>query len=99
MKTFQIMTILTQSFGVNPVRDGIKEGGMKEMKISAVVGVSVTVLAVVTAFVFSFATVAYQKQVAKLVKVNKEYKRTMEEYKSALENIKNEISKAGINVQ
>ncbi|OIO35088.1 MAG: hypothetical protein AUJ74_07650 [Candidatus Omnitrophica bacterium CG1_02_44_16] len=72
---------------------------MKEMKISAVVGVSVTVLAVVTAFVFSFATVAYQKQVAKLVKVNKEYKRTMEEYKSALENIKNEISKAGINVQ
>jgi len=72
---------------------------MKEMKISAVVGVSVTVLAVVTAFVFSFATVAYQKQVAKLVKVNKEYKRTMGEYKSALENIKNEISKAGINVQ
>jgi hypothetical protein len=72
---------------------------MKEMKISAVVGVSVTVLAVVTAFAFSFATVAYQRQVAKLVKVNKEYKQTMEEYKLALENIKNEISKAGIKVQ
>ena len=72
---------------------------MKEMKISAVVGVSVTVLAVVTAFAFSFATVAYQRQVAKLVKVNKEYKQTIEEYKSALENIKNEISKAGIKVQ
>ncbi len=72
---------------------------MKEMKISAVVGVSVTVLAVVTAFAFSFATVAYQRQVAKLVKVNKEYKLTIEEYRSALENIKNEISKAGIKVQ
>ena len=72
---------------------------MKEMKISAVVGVSVTVLAVVTAFAFSFATVAYQRQVAKLVKVNKEYKQTIDEYKSALENIKNEISKAGIKVQ
>ncbi|MEK7849204.1 MAG: hypothetical protein AAB213_00075 [Candidatus Omnitrophota bacterium] len=72
---------------------------MKEMKISAVVGVSVTVLAVVTAFAFSFATVAYQKQVARLVKVNKEYKQTIEEYRSALENIKNEISKAGIKVQ
>lgn len=72
---------------------------MKEMKISAVVGVSVTVLAVVTAFAFSFATVAYQRQVAKLVKVNKEYKQTIEEYKSTLENIKNEISKAGIKVQ
>ena len=72
---------------------------MKEMKISAVVGVSVTVLAVVTAFAFSFATVAYQRQVAKLVKVNKEYKQTIEEYKSALENIKNEIAKAGIKVQ
>ncbi|MFH0940626.1 MAG: hypothetical protein V1840_02080 [Candidatus Omnitrophota bacterium] len=72
---------------------------MNEMKISAVVGVSVTVLAVVTAFAFSFATVAYQRQVAKLVKVNKEYKQTMEEYKSALENIKNEIAKAGIKVQ
>lgn len=72
---------------------------MKEMKISAVVGVSVTVLAVVTAFAFSFATVAYQRQAAKLVKVNKEYKQTMEEYKSALENIKKEILKAGIKVQ
>jgi len=72
---------------------------MKEMKISAVVGVSVTVLAVVTAFAFSFATIAYQRQVTKLAKINKEYKLTIEEYKSALENIKNEISKAGIRVQ
>ena len=72
---------------------------MKEMKISAVVGISVTVLAVVTAFAFSFATVAYQRQVISLKKINKEYKKTVDEYKLALENIKNEINKTGIKVQ
>ena len=36
---------------------------MREMKVSATVGIAVTVLAVVTAFAFSFATVSYQTEI------------------------------------
>ena len=69
---------------------------MKEMKVSAVVALSVTVLAVVIAFAFSFATVAYQREVVQLKKINAEYRRTVESYKTTLENIKNELVKVGI---
>ena len=72
---------------------------MKEMKVSAVVALSVTVLAVVTAFAFSFATVAYQREVVQLKKINAEYRRTVESYKTTLENIKNELVKVGIKAE
>jgi hypothetical protein len=66
---------------------------MKEMKVSAIVALSVTVLAVVTALAFSFATVAYQREVVNLRKMNAEYRLTVEAYKTTLLNIKNEIAK------
>ena len=69
------------------------------MKVSAVVALSVTVLAVVTAFTFSFATVAYQREVVQLKKINAEYRRTVESYKTTLENIKNELVKVGIKAE
>ncbi len=72
---------------------------MKEMKVSAVVALSVTVLAVVTAFAFSFATVSYQREVGQLKKINAEYRKTVENYKVTLENIKNELVKVGIKAQ
>ncbi len=72
---------------------------MKEMKISAVVGLSVTLLAVVTAITFSFATVAYQKEVVNLRKTNAEYRKAMEEYKVVLLNIKNSIANLDKKVQ
>ena len=72
---------------------------MKEVKVSAVVALSVTVLAVVTALIFSFATVSYQKEVLNLRKVNAEYRKTMEAYQITLENIKNELSKIGVKAQ
>jgi hypothetical protein len=74
---------------------------MKEnsSKISTVVGLSVTILAVVTAFAFSFATASYQKEVVALKKINAEYKATIEQYKGVLENIKGQLSQAGLNVK
>ena len=65
---------------------------MRELKISAVVGISVTVLAVVTAFAFSFSSISYQKEVAKLKKMNEEYKITIHEYKTDLDGIKKMLS-------
>ena len=52
---------------------------MKETKVSAVVGLSVTLLAVVTAVAFSFATLNYQREVVKLRKVNAEYRQSLDE--------------------
>ena len=72
---------------------------MKEMKVSAIVGLSVTILAVVTALAFSFATVAYQREVVNLRKMNAEYRLTVEAYKTTLLNIKNEITKAVLKAQ
>ncbi len=72
---------------------------MKEMKISAVVGLAVTVLAVVTAFAFSFATVSYQKEVQNLKKTNAEYRLTMDKYKVVLENIQKQLATAGLKTQ
>lgn len=68
---------------------------MKEMKVSATIGVAVTVLAVVTALAFSFATVSHQSEIAKLKKVNQEYRMTLEEYRAILENIKKQVSEVG----
>ena len=68
---------------------------MKEMKISAAVGLAVTVLAVVTAFAFSFASVSYQREVVTLRKVNAEYKQAVEQYKEVLENIQKQLASAG----
>ena len=69
---------------------------MKELKVSATVGLAVTVLAVVTAISFSFATVAYQREVVKLRKINAEYRKTVEEYKTVLVGIKNQLAKVNI---
>ena len=69
---------------------------MKETRVSAVVGLAVTLLAVVTALAFSFATVAYQKEAAKLRKMNAEYKNTVEEYKAVLDGIKSQILKVEV---
>lgn len=71
---------------------------MKEMKVSAVIGVSVTVLAVVTAFAFSFATIAYQAEVNKLRRANIEYKKTLESYKVALEAIQTQLAQLGFQI-
>ena len=72
---------------------------MKELKVSAVVGLAVTVLAVVIAFAFSFATISYQKEVVSLKKTNAEYRNMLNKYQAALESIKNEVLSAGIKVQ
>lgn len=72
---------------------------MKEMKVSAIVGLSVTILAVVTALAFSLATATYQKEVVKLRRINAEYRTTVENYKATLVNIKNELAKAGFKVK
>jgi hypothetical protein len=69
---------------------------MKEMKVSAVVGLSVTLLAVVTAISFSFATVTYQKEVVSLKKINAEYRQVIEDYKTVLLSIKNSLAKVDI---
>jgi Tfp pilus assembly protein PilO len=61
------------------------------MKVSAVVGLAVTVLAVVTAFAFSFATMSYQREVAKLKKINAESRRALENYQVVLNNIRMQL--------
>lgn len=67
---------------------------MKETKVSAMVGLAVTLLAVVTALAFSFATLAYQKEVVKLRKINAEYKKTVDDYRSVLEGIQAQLERA-----
>jgi len=61
---------------------------MKQMKVSAVVALAVTVLAVVTAFAFSFANMSYQAELTRLKKLNVEYQKTLESYKIVLDNIR-----------
>ncbi len=68
---------------------------MKAMKVSAIVGLAVTLLAVVVAFTFSFATMSYQKEISSLKKMNAEYKNTIDEYRTVLEEIKAQISHVG----
>ncbi len=67
---------------------------MKQMKVSAVVALAVTVLAVVTAFAFSFANLSYQTELAKLKKINAEYQKTLESYKAVLDNIRVQLEQA-----
>ncbi|MFB3919124.1 hypothetical protein BU251_01025 [Candidatus Velamenicoccus archaeovorus] len=64
---------------------------MKQMKVSAVVALAVTVLAVVTAFAFSFANMSYQAELARLKKLNVEYQKTLESYKIVLDNIRMQL--------
>ena len=67
-----------------------------EKKVSSIVALSVTILAVVTALAFSFATVSYQREIVALRKINVEYKKTIEEYKAVLKNFVQQISKVGV---
>ena len=69
---------------------------MKESKVSATVGLAVTLLAVVTAIAFSFATLGYQREVGKLKKVNAEYRQSLDEYKAVLEGIKDQLMKVEV---
>ena len=66
---------------------------MKESKVSATVGLAVTLLAVVTAIAFSFATLGYQREVSKLKKVNTEYRQSLDEYQAVLAGIKDQLMK------
>ena len=66
---------------------------MKGMKVSALVGLSVTLLAVVTAVAFSIATVGYQKQIINLKKVNHQYSKTLVIYAKVLAGIKEQLTK------
>ncbi len=72
---------------------------MRERKISNVVALAVTLLAVVTAVSFSLASVAYHREVVVLRQANAEYKVTLERYKSTLENIQKQLAGAGVKVQ
>lgn len=67
---------------------------MKQMKVSAIVALAVTVLAVVAAFTFSLATVSYQAEVAKLKKMNKESEVMIGRYQAVLENLKKQLETA-----
>jgi hypothetical protein len=67
---------------------------MKQMKVSAVVALAVTVLAVVTAFAFSFANMSFQAEIARLKKLNVEYQKTLDNYKIVLENIRVQLEQA-----
>lgn len=67
---------------------------MKQMKVSAIVALAVTVLAVVAAFTFSLATVSYQAEVAKLKKINKESEIMIGKYQVLLENLKKQLEEA-----
>ena len=72
---------------------------MRERKVSNVVALAVTLLAVVTAVSFSLASVAYHREVVVLRQANAEYKVTLERYKSTLENIQRQLAGAGVKIQ
>jgi len=72
---------------------------MKDRKISNVVALAVTLLAVVTAVSFSLASKAYQREVVALRQTNAECRVTIEKYKATLENIQKQLSGVGIKVQ
>ncbi len=72
---------------------------MKDKKISAIVGLSVTLLAVVTAISFSVATVTYQKEATKLKKLNKQNSETIAEYTAVLKGIKQQLMKVQGQIQ
>lgn len=67
---------------------------MREMKVSAIVGLAVTILAVVTVVIFSFATMTYQREFTELKRINIEYRRTIADYRAVLTGIQNQLSQA-----
>lgn len=71
-----------------------EEEKMKEMKVSAIVGLAVTILAVVTVVIFSFATMSYQREFTELKRINIEYRRTIADYRAVLTGIQNQLSQA-----
>jgi len=72
---------------------------MKDRRISNVVALAVTLLAVVTAVSFSLASRAYQRETVVLRRVNEEYKVELERYKNALQNIQGQLMAADLKVQ
>jgi|GEM_PF-3276724 len=72
---------------------------MGEKKISNVVALAVTLLAVVTAVSFSLASVAYHREVMELRKANADYRMTIERYQGTLENIQKQLVSAGVRAQ
>ena len=69
---------------------------MKQMKVSAVVALAVTVLAVVTAFAFSFANISHQNEIARLKKENAQCKKAIENYKGVLSGIRQQLDQGGV---
>jgi len=69
---------------------------MAERKISNVVALAVTLLAVVTAVSFSLASMAYQREVVRLRKVNAQQRLTIDRYKNTLDNIQKQLAGAGV---
>lgn len=69
---------------------------MKQMRVSAIVALAVTILAVVTVIVFSFATMSYQREVVEMKRINLEYRRTISEYRNVLRGIQGQLSQARI---
>lgn len=69
---------------------------MKQMRVSAVVALAVTILAVVTVVVFSFATMSYQREVLEMKRINIEYRRTIADYRAVLNGIQTQLSQAGV---
>ncbi len=72
---------------------------MQERKISNVVALAVTLLAVVTAVSFSLASVSYQRQVVALRKANAQYQVLIGRYKSTLENIQKQLAGVGVKAE
>ncbi len=69
---------------------------MREGKISNVVALAVTLLAVVTAVSFSLSTVAYYREVVALRQANAQHLVTIQRYKSTLENIQKQLAGVGV---
>ncbi len=72
---------------------------MRDRKISNVVALAVTLLAVVTAASFSLASVSYHREVVALRQANAQYKATVERYKATLENIQKQLAGVGVAAQ
>ncbi|MFH1691404.1 MAG: hypothetical protein ABIC68_02355 [Candidatus Omnitrophota bacterium] len=69
---------------------------MKQMRVSAVVALAVTILAVVTVVVFSFATMSYQREVVEMKRINIEYRRTIADYRAVLNSIQTQLAQARV---
>jgi hypothetical protein len=72
---------------------------MKDRKVSNIVALAVTLLAVVTAVSFSLSSLVYYREVVGLRKVNAQNCLTIERYKKALESIQQQLSEVSISIQ